>query len=203
MLTTADLARARRRRMFGSGQTRRRMRAGATRGLRRLAADERAATAVEFALLVTPFLAIIMAALQLSMLFFAGQLLETAAIATGRQLMTGSYQNSGTTQSQFQTAVCNNAPIIFTCGNIMVDVQSAGAYSSINTAPLTVTYNAQGQPTNQWAYSPGGPGDIVIVRVMYNWPVFGGPLALGLADQSNGSHLLVGTTVFKNEPYTQ
>jgi hypothetical protein len=36
---------------------------------------------------------------------------------------------------------------------------------------------------------------------MYNWPVVGGGLLPGLADQPNGSHLLVATSVFKTEPY--
>jgi hypothetical protein len=36
---------------------------------------------------------------------------------------------------------------------------------------------------------------------MYDWPVFGGPLGLGLANQGNGTFLMVGTAVFKTEPY--
>jgi Flp pilus assembly protein TadG len=173
------------------------------RRLSALAADVRAATAVEFALLVGPFMFLILGSLQLSLIFIAGQVLQTATIEAGRQLMTGSDQNSGVTQAQFQQAVCNNAPILFTCANIMVNVASANDYASLATATPTVTYNAQGQPTNTLAYSTGGPGDIVIVQAMYDWPVFGGPLALGLANQSNGDYLLVGTSVFKNEPYTQ
>jgi hypothetical protein len=55
--------------------------------------------------------------------------------------------------------------------------------------------------TNSFAYSPGGPGDIVIMRVMYAWPVVGGPLGLNLANQPDGSHLMLATAVFKNEPY--
>jgi hypothetical protein len=80
-------------------------------------------------------------------------------------------------------------------------VQSAGTYSSINTAPLTLTYNSSGAVTNTFNYSPGAAGDIVILRVMYNWPVIASPLLPGLANQSNGDRLLVGTSVFKNEPY--
>ncbi|MFI4933057.1 MAG: TadE/TadG family type IV pilus assembly protein [Caulobacterales bacterium] len=169
--------------------------------LRRLTVSDKGATAVEFALLMAPLFALILASLQLAIIFFTGQTLQTVAIASGRELMTGTVQKAGDTKAQFKTIVCNNAPSIFQCGNLMVDVQSAGAYSSINTSPLTVTYNGAGAVTNTWSYSPGGPGDIVIMRVMYNWPIVGGPFAVGLANQANGSHLLVATTVFKNEPY--
>jgi Flp pilus assembly protein TadG len=171
------------------------------RTLRAFAADRRAATAVEFALLITPLVMLILASLQLSLIFFAGQVLQGAAITSGRQLMTGADQTAGMTQAQFQQAVCNNAPILFTCSNIMVDVESATAYSSISTSTPTLTYNASGQVTNTWNYSPGAGGNIVILRVMYLWPVVGGPIALGLADQPNNNKLLVATTVFKNEPF--
>lgn len=169
--------------------------------LKALPRDERAATAVEFAMLITPLMALILASLQLSIIFFAGQVLQSCAMASGRQLMTGQIQQAGDTQSQFKTVVCNNAPILFTCANLMVDVQSAPTFTSLNTTTLTPTYNAQGQVTNTWSYSAGNAGDIVILRVMYDWPVVAAPLFPGIANQANGTHLLVATSVFKNEPY--
>ena len=169
--------------------------------LRRLPRDDRAATAVEFAILIGPLVFLILASLQLAIIFFAGQVLQTVATASGRQIMTGQIQSAGDSQSQFQTAVCNNATVIFACGSIMVDVESAGSYSTLNTSTLTPTYDSHGNVTNTWAYSPGTPGDIVILRLMYNWPVVAGPLLPGLGNQPNGDRLLVATSVFKNEPY--
>ncbi len=168
--------------------------------LARFRKDERAATAVEFAMLITPLMTLILASLQLSLIFYAGSALQSAAMSAGRMLMTGQVQNAGDTQSQFHQVVCNNAPILFTCGNIYVDVQSASSYSAINTAPITLTY-AGGNVSNTWNYKPGSPGDVVILRVMYLWPVVASPLMVGMADQPNGNKLLVGTSVFKNEPY--
>ena len=74
-------------------------------------------------------------------------------------------------------------------------------FRSISTTPITLTYDAHGNVTNNFAYSTGNPGDIIILRAMYNWPVVGGGLLPGLANQSGGNHLLVGTSVFKTEPY--
>jgi Flp pilus assembly protein TadG len=151
-------------------------------------------------MIMAPLIAVILASLQTAIIFFEGQALQTATERTARQLMTGSAQTASTTQTQFKSAVCAMATS-FTCNNLMVDVQSASSFTSISTSPLTPTYNSSGAATNSWSYSPGGPGDIVIVRVMYDWPVVGGPLALNLANQSNGTYLLVATVVFKNEPY--
>ena len=169
--------------------------------IRAFAADERAATAVEFAILISPLLFLILASLQLAIIFFANQALESATIAAGRQLMTGADQSAGMTQSQFQQSICNTAQFLFNCSGVMVDVESSPAYSSISTTPLTLTYDAGGNVSNNWSYSPGAGGDIVIVRAMYNWPVIGAPLLPGLANQPNDNRLLVATAVFKNEPF--
>lgn len=162
--------------------------------------DERAAAAVEFALVAVPFFALLFASLQLSLTFFAGQALQSAAIDASRQVMTGQAQSSSMTAAQFGQLVCSKAAWLFNCSGLMVDVQSAGSYSSISTAPPQITYDANGVVTNSWSWSPGGSGDVEIVRVMYNWPVFG-PAGLGLSDQPGGNHLLVATIVFKNEPF--
>ena len=176
----------------------------AFRRLLTLKRDERAATAVEFALLITPLIALILASLQLSIIFFAGQQLQSVAMAASRELMTGTAQQAGKSQSVYHTDVCNDATALgtpFTCGSIMVDVQSGSSYGTISTTPITLTYDAHGNVTNTFAYSTGNPGDIIILRVMYNWPVVGGGLLPGLANQTNGNHLLVATSVFKTEPY--
>jgi Flp pilus assembly protein TadG len=171
------------------------------RRLLTLGRDERAATAVEFAMLLTPLVGLILASLQLSIIFYAGQMLQTAAVTSSRELMTGSAQQAAKTQAQFKTDVCNNAVVLFDCSQIMVDVQSGSTYSAIgSTAPITITYDSHGNPI-QGAYSTGNPGDIIILRVEYSWPVIASPLMPGLANQSNGNHMLVGTSVFKTEPY--
>jgi Flp pilus assembly protein TadG len=162
--------------------------------------DTRAATALEFAIVSIPLIGLILFTLQLAIVSFYDQALQTATEAAARELMVGSAQDAGLTRSQFQTAVCAKASL-FTCSGLMVDVESASAFSSINTASLTPTYNSSGAVTNTWSYSPGNAGDIVIMRVMYNWPIVGGPFAYGLANQSNGDFLMVATAVFKNEPY--
>ena len=83
----------------------------------------------------------------------------------------------------------------------MVDVETASSFSNANTSTPTLTFNAQGQVSNAWQYQPGNPGDIVVLRIMYQWPLVRGPLSLNLANLSNGNRLLMATAVFKNEKY--
>ncbi len=169
--------------------------------LRRLSKDRRGATAVEFSMILVPLIGFLLVGLQSAIIFFYDEALQSVAYSAARAVMTGKAQDAGQTQSQFAAFVCAKATPEFGCGNLMVDVQSASSFSGLNTTPINLSYGSNGKPTNNFAFSPGNPGDVVIMRVMYNWPVVGGPFAYGLANQSNGSHLLIATVVFKDEPY--
>ncbi len=50
-------------------------------------------------------------------------------------------------------------------------------------------------------YNPGGPGDIVMLRLYYQYPVFVNLLGFNLSNLNGGLNLLAATAVFKNEPY--
>ena len=82
----------------------------------------------------------------------------------------------------------------------MIDVESVPSFGGGPIPPLILTYDRKQQVTNSWSYSPGGPGDVVIVRVMYRWPIFGSLLGIGLANQPDGQRLLTGVALYKNEP---
>jgi Flp pilus assembly protein TadG len=168
--------------------------------------DRKGATAVEFALIGTPFLALIAALIQTFLLFFAQSQLESAVRTSGRQIMTGQVQTQDASLSQaqalaaFRQIVCNNAALLFTCTGLMVDVQVAPQWSSASPATPTLTYDSNGNVTNAWNFNPGNAGDIVVVRVMYLWPVFFGPIAFGMANQPNNTRLIMASAAFQNEP---
>ncbi len=55
--------------------------------------------------------------------------------------------------------------------------------------------------TGNFGYSPGNAGEIVVVRLMYQWPVYVSLLGLNLADLNGGKRLLISTVAFRNEPF--
>ncbi len=167
----------------------------------RLARSESAATVVEFALVAAPFLALLVALIQSALVFLAGRELDQVVSQSSRYIMTGQAQTANMTQAQFKTYVCNNTSALFTCSNFMINVQNYSDFSSASTAAPTLTFGAQGQVTNTWTFSPGGPGNIVVVQVMYQWPIVLGPLGFNLSNLSNGNRLLMSTAAFRNEPY--
>ena len=166
-----------------------------------LAADQRGAALVEFAFVVGPMMALLIAVLQTSLTFFAQQNLETAAEKSVRQLLTGNAQASNMTQAQFKALVCSKLPAYMKCANVIVDVQAVSAFSSANTGVPTLTYDASGNVNNAWVYQPGAPGQITVARIMYIWDVRKGPLGFDLSTLSTGKRLLMSTSVFKTEAY--
>jgi Flp pilus assembly protein TadG len=169
--------------------------------LKALARDTRAATIIEFALVAAPFVALIFATVQTSMVFFAQQALETTAEKTERQLVTGSAQQSGMTQQQFDATACANLPSFMKCQHLLIDVQTADSFADVDTTGPTLTYDKNGNVSNNWQFNPGTAGSIVVMRTMYLFPVISAPLGFNLANAGNGRRLLVATSVFKTEPY--
>lgn len=178
---------------------------------RRLIRRDDGAAAVEFGLVAVPFLALVFAIMETALVFFAGQTLETAVADSARLIMTGQQQTAAipsgsTAAAEFIKQVCNptnpNAKIkaIFDCTKLVIDVRS---YSSFSAISLPSPVDADGKLVTTSAYQPGGPGDIVVVRLMYQWPVYVSLLGLngGLSNMSANNRLMMATAAFRNEPY--
>jgi Flp pilus assembly protein TadG len=166
--------------------------------LRRFRRNRRGSAAVEFAMIAPMFIALLFAILESAMVFFASQVLETVTQDSARMIMTGQEQTNGKTQADFKSAVCAKVNALFDCVNgITVDVESFPQFSTV-TLPDAIDANGNYTPPSK--YLPGGPGDIVVVRAFYQWPIFVTGLGFNLADV-NGKRILTATAAFQNEPY--
>ncbi len=153
---------------------------------RRLLHGSDGAAAVEFGLIVVPFLALVFAIMETALVFFAGQALETAAADSARLIMTGQAQTQGLDQTTFKSAVCSKVYGLFDCNNgVKVDVRKYTSFSNI-TVPNPIDEN--GNLTEDFVYQPGGPGDIIVVRLMYKWPIVTSLLGLNNLSNMSGSN---------------
>ena len=50
---------------------------------------------------------------------------------------------------------------------------------------------------NNMQYNPGGPGDIVVVRLFYQWPLFVTGLGYNISNLAGSKRLLVATAAFQ------
>jgi Flp pilus assembly protein TadG len=167
--------------------------------LRRFRRNRRGSAAVEFALVAPIFFAVLFAIIELALVFFASQILETVTQDTSRLIMTGQAQNASYTQASFKDAVCAKLTVMFDCVNgVSIDVQSYKQFSTVDIAdPIDAGKNFV--PPNN--YLPGGPGDIVVVRLFYKWPLFVTGLGFNPANIAGNKRLLTATAAFQNEPY--
>src|ERR1700730_4820789 len=92
--------------------------------LRRFRRNRRGSAAVEFALGGPVFFALLFAIIETSIVFFAGQVLETVAQNSARLIMTGQAQTGGWQATDFQSKVCGQIPALLSCAHVYVDVQS-------------------------------------------------------------------------------
>ena len=153
---------------------------------------------VEFALVAPVFFALLFAIIETALMFFASQVLETITQNSARMIVTGQAQTQAYTATQFKTYVCGQIPALFSCNSLYVDVESYPSFSSIT---LSTQIDANGNFVNNFTYQPGGPGDIVVVRLFYQYPVYVSLLGFNLSNVNGGKRLLAATAAFRNEPY--
>ena len=178
----------------------------------RLVQREDGAAAVEFALVAAPFLALLFAIIETSLVFFAGQALETQTANATRLILTGQQQSASipansSAAAEFAKKVCDPSTNItmFDCSKMIIDVQTIATFSAANTSKPIVA--GQLDPNFTATYNPGGPNCIVVARVMYQWPIYVSlftsvlsSISLNLGDTGK-TRLLMATSVFRNEPY--
>lgn len=169
------------------------------RPLRCFARNKRASAAIEFPLVVIPFVAFLYAIMETALVFFGTQVLETGVQNAARLVLTGQAQASAYNQTSFKTAVCAKVTGWLDCaGKLYVDVRTFSDFSSVS---LTSPVNADGTINNNFVYQPGGPGDIVVVRLIYPFPIAMRLWNPNLSNVTGNSRLLIATAAFKNEPY--
>jgi Flp pilus assembly protein TadG len=172
-----------------------------TRLLSRFRTNRRGSVAIEFSLIALPFFALLYAIIETALIFFASQVLETTVQDTSRLILTGQAQTAATpfTAQKFKDAVCTRLTVMFDCPNgIFVDVQSYSAFTNVKIVdPIDGGKNFV--PAMQ--YKPGSAGDIVVVRLFYQWPLIVTGLGYNVTNLTGSKRLLTATAAFRNEPY--
>jgi Flp pilus assembly protein TadG len=153
--------------------------------------------AVEFAIVSIPFFLLLFAIIEISLLFFITEILDTAVAKSARLIRTGIAKQTSMTANSFKTDVCNHMFSPTDCNsNLILDVRSYMDFAS-TTSVTIIDADGNIQPTQ---YTNGNASEIIVVRAYYPWPVFFGQLSGGryLAD---GRRVLAGAAAFKNEPF--
>jgi hypothetical protein len=92
--------------------------------VRRFGRSRRASAAVQFAFIAPLFFCLLFAIVEVALIFFAGQTLETATQDSARMILTGQAQNGSYTQAMFKNDLCGRIVALFNCqSGIYIDFE--------------------------------------------------------------------------------
>lgn len=161
--------------------------------------DKRGTAAVEFALIGFPCIFLIVGIVEMAVMFTAQSVLHESAFTASRMIRTGQLQQSpgGGQESMFRTAVCDFAALMIPCNAIQFQVQQVPSFGDAEDMPPRFDDDGNLQDTG---FDPGGPEDVVLIRIAYNYPVKT-PLMQPLLANKGAYRTLFTTIVMRTEPY--
>ena len=170
---------------------------------------QKGATAVEFALIATPFLMLLFGIFEVMMIFFVQTTLEAAIAEEARKIKTGQAQSTTApiTQSQFKANVCARMMGLADCSNrLFVMVQNQPTTGTLPT-PYADGVLTPGSAADE-PYEATAAEAIVVVRGYYVWPLLTPGLSSAYKNftPSGGSlgsnnRVLAAASAFRNEPF--
>lgn len=163
-----------------------------------LLADRRGAVAIEFAIVSIPFFLLLFSILELALMFFVGQVLDTATVTASRLIRTGEAKAQSLTPAQFKAQICTGMLNLADCNSrLYVDVQSYSKFGDYKpTSPLD-----KDRKITSTKYTVGNKSEIIVVRSFYAWPVLFDILARNTTRLANGDQVLGAVVAFQTEPF--
>jgi Flp pilus assembly protein TadG len=161
---------------------------------------ERGAATVEFAIVGTSFMMMLLAAFEFGYMLFVQSVLDNAARDAARLIRTGQAQGTASPQTTFQTLLCNEVGSLIGCGSIVYQSQIFNDWTSAQTAVNTPPTRDINGNLIAVGFNPGVASQILVVTVTYNYPFFT-PWIGGLVGGASKTAFLSSTVVFQNEPY--
>ncbi len=179
----------------------------------RLKRNEDGATAIEFAILGLPFLALLFGIIEISIVFIITTNTEHALSEVSREIRTGEFQGSGGGADEFKAEICKAMSGLGDCNKLRVDVVAAatGKFSDLvlpesppacTGTPAEIEACQKADPALPAdSYANTASEDVVIVRVQYVHKLAVPSSLTGLANSTGNSRVINATTAFRNEPF--
>ncbi len=190
--------------------------------LHRLRRDRSGATAVEFAILILPFIMTVFATLETFVAYTAEQLVASAVDDMARDIRTGTItfglgRSTDMTETEFRAAFCSKVALLIKCSSteaatpakLYIDLEEVSSFGAISTDVPRVdsTNNQSDLDTSSLKFTPGNSGAINSFRVYYRWSVTVDLVRPWISNlipsgQTKPSEfLIVATNAFRNEAY--
>jgi Flp pilus assembly protein TadG len=169
--------------------------------IRRFSRETKGSTAIEFAILAMPFIALIFAILETCLSFGTQQLLANAVDRVSRDVRTGRVKVASLSGPQLKDLICGKISIMAPdgCPDLIVDLNNYTTFANVPTrVPLT-----GGGDINQAGFTvnPGGPGTVNHLRAYYRFPVLADFMRKYMSNMPGGKTLLLSSATWRNEAF--
>lgn len=173
--------------------------------LGRFIRDRRGATAIEFAIVVGPFIFLVGGIIEFGFMLFTEYTLQNAVQDAARQIQVGKVRSASsnllpvTQPAAFKTLICDRAPNLKDCTNkIGVYVQNATNFASLaSNVPSAIMIS----PGVFDTFNTGVGRQPVAVIAVYDW-TFTFPFMRMFNNTDQGTRRLQGIAVFQNEAFS-
>ncbi len=156
--------------------------------------------AVEFALIGLPFVLMTVGVVEMALIFTSQSVLQNATFSAARLIRTGQLQQGqmGDPEQAFRTAVCDFAELAIQCDNIQFSVSRLDDFSDADD--MQPEFDDEGNLENT-EFDPGAENDVVLIRVVYNYPITTPIMQQVMSDVDGNRRGLISTIILQTEPY--
>lgn len=161
--------------------------------------EKEGTTAIEFALMIVPYLMLTLSIIELSMMYAAGSLLEGATGSAARMIRTGQLQQTEgeDPEAMFRQAICNYATVLVNCDDIVIEARPMTSFNDYEE--MEPVYDEDGNLVPS-GFDAGGSSQRILVRASYRYHMMT-PFIGMLLTGPTSSRLFVSTIVLQVEPY--
>jgi Flp pilus assembly protein TadG len=167
--------------------------------------DRKGSTAVEFALVAPPFIALMLSTFEVGWFYFAASQVDAATIATARLVRTGQVQEAGFDKQDFFNAVCPTVQVFGDCDETLtveVTVFNSFAELAADNAPVVCSNDALADIADL-SYTPGTDNSIVRLRVCLLYKTLNPTIGVNVSETADGKRRVFGSYIFQNEPFSR
>ncbi len=180
------------------------------RAARRFLRNKRGSSAVEFAIVVPVFLALMFSTFEVGWFYFVNAVVDSATINIARFIRTGQAQSAGydsqsDRESFFADEVCPKLSFLVDCdARVTAEVQTFATFQDLanDTTPITCR-DDQPDAIDNLAYNPGSDNAIVRVRICVIYDTLNPAIGMSLAKNDAGQRRVAATYILRVEPYSK
>ena len=160
-------------------------------------ADNRGATAIEYAVVAPVFLGIVLGLVEFALYSFNRNYVKHVLYETARNINTGEIQGADDPEEAFKDAYCGHASTIVSCEQLYFDVRAFNRLEDVKFD--AVEYDENGVPKN-FKFEPGKSEQISVMRVALPYK-FITPYMKSFLLGDEQAAIVVGYSIAKIEPF--